>query len=183
MKSYSLFGVLGMSSAAALALVSACTVTTTNINTGEGGTPGDDGSTADSGSSSGTSSSSSSGSSNDSATEGAASSSGAGDSGGDGGSCSAMLVIGAATCDACMKASCCNELIACDTPTDAGVTDAGLTECETLLDCTLNYANTSDAGLTDALQTCAGGDASAGAPAVLNTLLNCASSHCAAECQ
>jgi hypothetical protein len=184
MKNYSLFGVLGVGSAAALALVSACTVTTIN-NTGEGGAGGGDDAAADStgsSSSGGSSGASSSGASADGPTEGAASSSGAGDSGGDGGSCAANLTIGAAACDTCMKANCCSDLVACDAPGDAGVNDAGLTECEVLLDCTLNYSATADAGLTESLQTCSGGDASTGAPAVLTTLLSCASTHCGTAC-
>ncbi len=37
---------------------------------------------------------------------------------------------GNADCSACTEASCCNELVACDTPDDAGVDSTGHTQCE-----------------------------------------------------
>lgn len=175
MKSYSLWGVLATSSFAALA---ACSVTTNNINTTEGGT-GDDAATDGGGSSSGAGSSS--GGSSSGASSSGGSSSGAASDAGDGGSCRANLTIGAAACDTCMKANCCAELITCDTPGDAGVDDAGLTSCEQSLDCVVGLSSTSDAGISQALSDCFGGDASA-APADLTGLLSCASTHCFADC-
>jgi hypothetical protein len=176
MKSYSLFGFVGAGCALALAM-GACSVTTTNIN-------GDDSGTSSS------SGGSSSGGGDDSATEASSggssssSSSGAGDSGGDAGLCpSAALQIDPPACDTCVKTSCCAQLTACDTPGAAGVDDAGFTECENLLSCTLAYATAQDAGLTESLSTCSGG-VDGGAPlTTLNALLACASAHCATECR
>ncbi len=180
MKSYSLWGVLGTSSFAALALA-ACTVTTNNINTNEGGT-GDDSSAAD-GSSSSSGGSSSGGSSSGGSSSGG-SSSGVTDAGDGGGTCSVGIASadgGPSACDTCMEANCCAELVACDTPGEAGVDDAGLTACENSLDCVVQLLSP-DSGISQSLSDCFGGNASA-APADLTGLLNCATSHCATECQ
>lgn len=181
MNSYSLLGVLGVGFAGILAF-GACTSNTTVNSSGDdagSSSGGDDSSVAD-GASSSSSSSSSSGS-------GLGSSSGSGeastDAPVDGGLCTAALTIGSADCDTCMKASCCDALIACDTPDDAGVDDAGNTACESLLNCALTYAATSDAGLSDAVGTCNGGDAATGASTTLTTLLSCAQTNCASQCQ
>jgi hypothetical protein len=181
MKNYSLFGVLGASFAAVVAF-GACTVTSTTNNTGDdGGTSsssggGSDDSATDSPSADGASSSSSSGGSS------SGSSSGVADSG-EAGTCSAVTVFDPMTCDDCMKANCCDPLVACETADDAGLDDAGNSACMALFTCALGYAATSDAGLDDAVTTCNGGAGATGASTTLTTLLTCATTSCSAQCQ
>jgi hypothetical protein len=77
----------------------------------------------------------------------------------------------------------------CDS-SDAGggiVDDAGNTDCYNALSCAISFAQTHpDSGLSsDDINTCAagadGGTTAGGATAV--TLLTCAMSHCATQCQ
>jgi hypothetical protein len=105
-------------------------------------------------------------------TDGAGSSDGSGGAGdashdsapSDAGACNAGLTLGSAACNACVSASCCAELLACDS------------SCQSDLQCALNYSATSDAGLADALSVCG-----SGVPA--HTLVNCMTSKCFAQCQ
>jgi hypothetical protein len=82
-----------------------------------------------------------------------------------------------------MKTSCCTQLVACETPDDAGVDDAGNSACISLFTCAVTYSTTYDAGLDDAVQTCNEGDAATNASTLLSTLLSCASASCASVCQ
>ncbi|MGH7439304.1 MAG: hypothetical protein ACRENE_26760 [Polyangiaceae bacterium] len=192
MKSYSLIGVLG-AGFAALAF-GACTVTsTTNSNGDDAGSTSSSGGGDDSsidGASSGSSSGSTSSSGSSSGTSSSSGSSGASSEGGEAGAtCNVSFSVGAMACDTCVQANCCSQLMMCDS-SDAGggtVDDAGNTECYNTLVCAIQFAATSDAGLTnDDINTCAGvtGDAAAsGGAATAIGLLDCAMAHCATECQ
>jgi hypothetical protein len=172
MKNYAWLGVIGIGTLVA----AACTVNSTTNNNGtglDGG--GEDSSTADgSGSSSSSGGSSSGGSDASTTTDG-------------GGTCAAQVPVAGAACDACVKSHCCSELTACDTADDAGVDDAGMTTCEQLLQCTLTYAATADASLTESISTCSGGEGgmtySAAAQQLATMLITCTGTNCATECQ
>jgi hypothetical protein len=183
MKSYSLFGVLGFGLAA---LAAACTVNSTTINNG-GNDGGDDSTTSASGSGGSSSGSSTDGSSEGSTTSSSSSSSGGGDSGGDAEACTGAPTIlaadgGPSDCDACMKAHCCTQLLACDNPDGGVVDDAGTTICEDKLACVVGLVTVDSGSINENLATCFDGDASA-APATLTGLLSCASTNCATQCQ
>jgi hypothetical protein len=182
MKVHSLFGVVG-AGFAALALAAACTVTTNN----DGGVVGDDsgnssgGNSDDSGATDGSSSSSSSSSS------GAASSSGSGEGGEEAGegaaACAAQTAFDPTACDTCVKAACCDKLVACEMPDDAGLDDAGNSACMGLfIGCVLNYHTMFDAGIDEALSTCTSGS-DAGANGTVTALVQCIeTSNCTAQC-
>jgi hypothetical protein len=190
MKSYSLYGVLGLG-VAALVAPAACTVTSTTINnTDDGGIVGDDTTLGtDTGSSS--SGASSGGSETSTEASSSSSSSSGGDSGGDAGACPGAPEIvnidGGAfpECNSCIQANCCAQIQACDSP-DAGggiVDDATATTlCEDKLGCAVGLLKLDAGTLTQNLATCFFDDASA-APASLTNLVSCAGTNCSTQCQ
>ena len=54
---------------------------------------------------------------------------------GDGGTCSLGVDTGNPACDQCLMSQCCSQILACDTPDEAGVDDGGNSACEQLLSC------------------------------------------------
>ncbi|HZU84655.1 MAG TPA: hypothetical protein VE987_17115, partial [Polyangiaceae bacterium] len=58
----------------------------------------------------------------------------------DAGTCPIGASTGSTSCDQCLESQCCAQIVACDTPDDAGVDDGGASACEQLVQCTLDCA-------------------------------------------
>jgi hypothetical protein len=58
---------------------------------------------------------------------------------GEGGTCAVPADTGSAVCDQCIDAMCCTQSIACATPDDAGVDDAGASTCAQLAQCVVSW--------------------------------------------
>jgi hypothetical protein len=178
MKSYSLFGVVGVS-IAAMAAFGGCTVTTINNGGTDGGDDANGGSSSGSSDDSSTEASSSSSGSSSGASSG--SSSGASEASSDAPACAAMSSFAPQACDDCMKSMCCTPLVACETPNDAGSADGG-SGCYDAFTCTLSYVATyPDSGLDDAVTGCTGSTSTAD-QGLLTSLLTCATTSCGSAC-
>ena len=106
----------------------------------------------------------------------------------DGGVCSVGASSGSAACDQCLSTQCCAQLVACDTPDEAGVDDAGNSACESILSC-LDACVTGnpDAGVPpESLSMCETDCGNAYSPQeqqAATNLVQCQASSCAQACQ
>ncbi|HLK38241.1 MAG TPA: hypothetical protein VKU41_15870 [Polyangiaceae bacterium] len=168
MKTYAWYLALGALGAGTIAASTACTVTTVN-------TPDDSGATV---------------MINDG---GSAESSTADGEGPDTGvileaaTCNTTVTSGSAACDMCLQANCCQQVVACDTPDDAGVDDAGLSMCEKLIGCVSDCVSPPagsnvDAGTTSSCFSTCGASYSTAEVNAANTLVSCTTASCASMC-
>jgi hypothetical protein len=106
----------------------------------------------------------------------------------DAGVCAVISGTGSAGCDQCLDAQCCQAIVACATPDDAGTNDAGASACEQLLQCTLDcIGGNPDAGLDGG----APGDCESlcnptytvSQQMAANGVLQCLMTNCSAQCQ
>ena len=209
MKTYASIGVLAVLGAGALALGSGCTVNDSDdddvVATSGASSGGASGSTDSS--TTATSGSTGSASGDDSSTSATSGSTGSAtgdddsaaptgdetgdsnvfvsaDAAGDGAASCGSFTTGAAACDACVQAQCCDTAAACDLPDDAGLDDAGLSACEQLVSCVTDLC--SDGGsLTDCLGTCSppNGLYSVAETSAASALLTCVTTNCAQSCK
>jgi hypothetical protein len=106
----------------------------------------------------------------------------------DSGVCAVSAVTGSASCDQCLIGHCCSQLMACDTPDNAGVNDAGASACEQLLSCILDcVAGNPDAGVAagtraDCQNVCNPSYTSSEQQNA-SAVLDCQMSNCTSSCQ
>jgi hypothetical protein len=89
--------------------------------------------------------------------------------------------VGNDPCNQCAEASCCTQLEAC--ANDLAGSDGATSECISLFDCVSAYltADSGDASLADALDTCGAGHPAA-AQTEASNFLTCLQDSCATSC-
>lgn len=160
---------------------SACTVVLNNGD--DASTPGD--SSTESGSSGGSSGSSSGGSDTGSPSEASADTGGQSDSGAtadaDGGMCPVGIDTMVPACNQCIESMCCAQWVTCTMADDAGIDEAGQSQCVQLAECVLAWV-ADDAGTSSSGEAACGASYSQSERDTAHAFLTCKQGSCSTQC-
>ncbi|MDP9001450.1 MAG: hypothetical protein M3O46_15220 [Myxococcota bacterium] len=99
----------------------------------------------------------------------------------DSGMCPVGIDTSVAACDQCIETMCCAQWVTCTTPDDAGVDDAGRSQCVQLVECALAWA-ASDAGTVSDGETVCGSSYTQSERDTAHAFLTCKQGPCATQC-